>query len=128
MIRVMCFRESTSRSRTTTAFAITSTASACSLRPSISWQLNPDTSLLVESEIVRHSSTFDRGIVAPNNKWSGVSRSTFLGEPNDGNIDNHNNLLQATLEHHLNDSWKLRLASHYKEGKLWGDASENPVR
>lgn len=93
--------------------------------PSISWQLNPDTSLLVESEIVRHSSTFDRGIVAPGNKWSGVSRSTFLGEPNDGNIDNHNNLLQATLEHHLNDNWKLRLASHYKEGKLWGDASES---
>ncbi|SNY46384.1 iron complex outermembrane recepter protein [Pseudomonas sp. LAMO17WK12:I6] len=93
--------------------------------PSISWQLSPDTSLLVESEIVRHNSTFDRGIVAPNNKWSGVSRSTFLGEPNDGNIDNHNNLLQATLEHQLNDSWKLRLASHYKEGKLWGDASES---
>jgi len=92
--------------------------------PSISWQLSPDTSLLVESEIVRHSSTFDRGVVAPNNKWSGVSRSTFLGEPNDGNIDNHNNLLQATLEHHLNDNWKLRLASHYKEGELWGDASE----
>ncbi|MGN8142430.1 TonB-dependent siderophore receptor [Pseudomonas sp. 22105] len=93
--------------------------------PSLSWQLNPDTSLLVESEFVRHSSTFDRGIVAPNNKWSGVSRSTFLGEPNDGNIDNHNNRLQATLEHHLNDAWKLRLASHYKEGKLWGFASEN---
>lgn len=93
--------------------------------PSLSWQLNPDTSLLVESEFVRHGSTFDRGIVAPNNKWSGVSRSTFLGEPNDGNIDNHNNRLQATLEHHLNDAWKLRLASHYKEGKLWGFASEN---
>ncbi|WP_347927981.1 TonB-dependent siderophore receptor [Pseudomonas helvetica] len=92
--------------------------------PSLSWQLNPDTSLLLESEIVRHSSTFDRGIVAPNNRWSGVSRSTFLGEPDDGNIDNHNNLLQATLEHHLNDAWKLRLASHYKEGKLWGFASE----
>ncbi|MGE8101653.1 TonB-dependent siderophore receptor [Pseudomonas fluorescens] len=92
--------------------------------PSLSWQLNPDTSLLLESEIVRHSSTFDRGIVAPNNSWSGVSRSTFLGEPDDGNIDNHNNLLQATLEHHLNDAWKLRLASHYKEGKLWGFASE----
>ncbi|ROM98747.1 TonB-dependent siderophore receptor [Pseudomonas brassicacearum] len=92
--------------------------------PSLSWQLNPDTSLLLESEFVRHSSTFDRGIVAPNNSWSGVSRSTFLGEPDDGNIDNHNNLLQATLEHHLNDAWKLRLASHYKEGKLWGFASE----
>ena len=89
--------------------------------PSFSWQLDPDTRLLVESEFVRHSSTFDRGIVdAP-----GVSRSTFLGEPNDGDIDNHNNRIQATLEHHLNDAWKLRLASHYKQGSLWGDASEN---
>ncbi|NWD25931.1 TonB-dependent siderophore receptor [Pseudomonas yamanorum] len=93
--------------------------------PSISWQLDPDTSLLVESEFVRHRSTFDRGIVAPNNRWSGVSRSTFLGEPNDGDIRNHNNRLQATLEHHLNDAWQLRLASHYKQGSLWGDASEN---
>ncbi len=49
--------------------------------PSLSWQLNPDTRLLVESEIVRHSSTFDRGIVAPNNRWSGVSRSTFWASP-----------------------------------------------
>lgn len=92
--------------------------------PSFSWQLNPDTTLLVESEFMRHRSTFDRGIVAPNNAWSGVSRSTFLGEPNDGDTDNHNNLLQAALEHHLNDAWKLRLASHYKQGKLWGFASE----
>ena len=89
--------------------------------PSFSWQLDPDTSLLVESEFVRHSSTFDRGIVdAP-----GVSRSTFLGEPNDGDISNHNNRIQAALEHHLDDAWKLRLASHYKQGSLWGDASEN---
>ncbi|KAF1010036.1 MAG: Ferrichrome outer membrane transporter/phage receptor [Pseudomonas fluorescens] len=89
--------------------------------PSFSWQLDPDTSLLVESEFVRHRSTFDRGIVdAP-----GVSRSTFLGEPNDGDIANHNNRLQVTLEHHLNDAWKLRLASHYKQGSLWGDASES---
>lgn len=93
--------------------------------PSISWQLDPDTHLLVESEFVRHRSTFDRGIVAPNNRWSGVSRSTFLGEPDDGDIRNHNNRLQASLEHHLNDAWQLRLASHYKQGSLWGNASEN---
>ena len=89
--------------------------------PSFSWQLDPDTHLLVESEFVRHSSTFDRGIVAN----TGMSHSTFLGEPNDGNIDNHNNRIQAALEHHLNDAWKLRLASHYKQGSLWGDASES---
>ncbi|WP_053149150.1 TonB-dependent siderophore receptor [Pseudomonas sp. P97.38] len=92
--------------------------------PTLSWQLNPDTRLLLESEIVRHRSTFDRGIVAPDNRWSGVSRSTFLGEPNDGDIDNHNNMLQAALEHQLNDAWQVRLASHYKQGELWGFASE----
>jgi len=93
--------------------------------PSFSWQLDPDTRLTLESELVRHSSTFDRGIVAPNNRWSGMSRSTFLGEPNDGDIDNHNNLLQAALEHQLNEAWSLRLASHYKQGQLWGFASES---
>jgi iron complex outermembrane receptor protein len=93
--------------------------------PTFNWQLNPDTQLSVETEFVRHSSTFDRGIVAPNNKWSGMSRRTFLGEPNDGDIDNDNNMIQAALEHHLNDFWSLRLASHYKEGELSGFASES---
>jgi iron complex outermembrane recepter protein len=92
--------------------------------PSFSWQLNPDTRLLLETEFVRHSSTFDRGIVAPNNKWSGVSRRTFLGEPNDGDIDNDNNQIQFALDHQLSDAWSLRLASHYKQGALSGDATE----
>lgn len=93
--------------------------------PSLSWQLSPDTRLLLEAEIVRHRSVFDRGIVAPNNRLGSVSRSTFLGEPSDGDIENDNNLIQASLEHMLNDSWQLRLASHFKEGELGGDASEN---
>ena len=93
--------------------------------PSLSWQLSPDTRLLLEAEVVRHRSVFDRGIVAPNNRLGSVSRSTFLGEPSDGDIENDNNLLQASLEHALNDTWQLRLASHFKEGTLAGDASEN---
>ena len=91
--------------------------------PSFSWQLSPDTSLLVESEFVRHTSTFDRGVVAPNNKWSGVSRSTFLGEPGE-DTDNDNNKVQFALEHYLDDIWSLRLASHYKQGEMQGFASE----
>ncbi|RRV04530.1 TonB-dependent siderophore receptor [Pseudomonas sp. v388] len=91
--------------------------------PSFSWQLNPDTHLLLETEFVRHTSTFDRGVVAPNNKWSGVSRSTFLGEPDD-DIDNDNNMIQVALDHQLNDFWSLRLASHYKQGEMQGFASE----
>lgn len=93
--------------------------------PALSWQLNPDTRVLLEAELVRHRSVFDRGIVAPNNRLGSVSRSTFLGEPSDGDIENDNNLLQASLEHALNDTWQLRLANHFKEGQLAGDASEN---
>ncbi|WP_445323841.1 TonB-dependent siderophore receptor [Pseudomonas sp. EL_65y_Pfl2_R95] len=92
--------------------------------PSFSWQIDPDTSLLVETEFVRHSSTFDRGIVVPTTDDSGLSRRTFLGEPNDGDIDNDNNMIQAALEHQLDQSWSLRLASHYKQGELSGFASE----
>lgn len=92
--------------------------------PSFSWQINPDTQLLVEAELVRHSSTFDRGIVVPASSRSGLSRRTFLGEPDDGDIDNDNNMIQAALEHHIDQTWSLRLASHYKQGELSGFASE----
>ncbi|GIZ11587.1 TonB-dependent receptor [Pseudomonas sp. NCCP-436] len=93
--------------------------------PSLSWHLSPNTRLLLEAELVRHRSVLDRGIAAPGGKLGSVSRSTFLGEPNDGHISNDNNLLQASLEHTLNDSWQVRLASHFKEGALGGYASEN---
>ncbi|MDH4611237.1 TonB-dependent siderophore receptor [Pseudomonas sp. BN102] len=92
--------------------------------PSLTWQLNTDTRLLVETEFVRHDSVFDRGIPAVDNQLGSVKRSTFLGEPNDGDIRNRNQMLQASLEHHLNDGWKLRLANHYAQGHLQGDASE----
>ncbi|WP_339511860.1 TonB-dependent siderophore receptor [Pseudomonas sp. RL_15y_Pfl2_60] len=95
------------------------------IAPSLSWQIDPDTQLLVETEFVRHSSTFDRGIVVPKTNKSGLSRRTFLGEPSDGDIDNDNNMIQAALEHHLDQTWSLRLASHYKQGELSGFASES---
>lgn len=93
--------------------------------PSLSWQLSPATSLLLQAEIMRHASTFDRGVVAPNNALGGVSRSAFYGEPNDGLIHNDNNQLQGELRHELNERWALRLASHYKQGSLDGHASES---
>ncbi|WP_280290900.1 TonB-dependent siderophore receptor [Pseudomonas sp. BN417] len=92
--------------------------------PSLTWQLDADTRLLLETEFVRNDSVFDRGIPAVDNQLGSVKRSTFLGEPNDGDIRNRNQLLQTSLEHHLNDVWKLRLANHYAQGHLQGDASE----
>ncbi|MGY4534897.1 iron complex outermembrane receptor protein [Pseudomonas sp. TE3786] len=92
--------------------------------PTLSWQLSPDTFLLIESEFSRSESVFDRGVPAVNGEMGSVSRSTFLGEPNDGDIRNDNQLLQISLEHYLNDNWKTRLASHYSQGTLNGDSSE----
>lgn len=92
--------------------------------PSLSWQLNPDTQLFVDTEFSRTESVFDRGIAAVNNELGSVKRSTFLGEPNDGRIRNDNQTLDLALEHYLNDGWKLRLANHYTQGTLNGDSSE----
>lgn len=94
------------------------------IAPSFSWELTPQTRLLVQAEVIRSSQVFDRGLVAPNNRLGSVSRSTFLGEPRDGKIDNNNESLQAELEHDLNDSWTVRLARHYKQGRLSGGATE----
>lgn len=92
--------------------------------PSFSWELRPDTRLLIQSEIIRNRQTFDRGVIAPGGHLSHVSRSAFFGEPNDGKISNNNETLQAELEHDLNQDWTLRLASHYKQGRMKGYSTE----
>lgn len=92
--------------------------------PSFSWELSPDTRLLVQAEVVRNRQTFDRGVVAPGGNLGRVSRSAFYGEPSDGPISNDNETLQAELEHDLNEVWTLRLASHYKQGRMDGYATE----
>jgi iron complex outermembrane receptor protein len=94
------------------------------IAPAFSWELSPQTRLLVQAEIIRSSQVFDRGLVAPNDRLGSVSRSTFMGEPADGKIDNNNESLQAEVEHDLDDSWTVRLASHYKQGRLSGSATE----
>ncbi|MFQ6572137.1 TonB-dependent siderophore receptor [Pseudomonas sp. UM16] len=92
--------------------------------PSLSWQLSPETLLLIDSEFSRTESVFDRGVPAVNNELGPVSRSSFFGEPNDGRIRNDNQTLDLTLEHALNESWTVRLANHYTQGRLRGNSSE----
>lgn len=92
--------------------------------PAFSWALTPDTRLLLQAEVVRNRQVFDRGMVAPGNRLGAVSRSAYYGEPSDGDIRNDNETLQAALEHDLNPDWTLRLASHYKQGRMDGYATE----
>ena len=92
--------------------------------PALSWQLDTDTRLLIESEFTRTESVFDRGIPAVNNRMGAVKDSNFMGEPNDGTVRNDNQMLQVSLKRYLNDTWKLRLANHYAQGRLRGNSSE----
>ncbi|MBM7060710.1 TonB-dependent siderophore receptor [Pseudomonas sp. UL073] len=92
--------------------------------PSLRWQLGDDTRLTLDAEFSRAESVFDRGIPAVGGKMGAVSPSTYLGEPNDGQIRNDNQLLQLSLEHDLSRDWTLRLASHYNQGHLNGNSSE----
>ncbi|QWA31266.1 TonB-dependent siderophore receptor [Pseudomonas sp. RC3H12] len=92
--------------------------------PSLSWQLSPDTRLLLDTEFSRTESVFDRGIPAVNGQVGSVQRSAFMGEPNDGKIRNDNQTVDLALEHFLDDNWKLRLANHYTQGTLKGNSSE----
>lgn len=92
--------------------------------PSLSWQLSPDTRLLLDTEFSRTESVFDRGIPAVNGQMGSVQRSAFMGEPNDGKIRNDNQTVDLALEHFLDDNWKLRLANHYTQGTLKGNSSE----
>ena len=92
--------------------------------PSLSWQLSPDTRLMLDTEFSRTESVFDRGIPAVNGALGSVKQSTFLGEPGDGQIRNDNQTIDLSLEHYLNDDWKVRLANHYTQGTLKGASSE----
>ncbi|MET1079186.1 MAG: TonB-dependent siderophore receptor [Pseudomonas sp.] len=92
--------------------------------PAFSWQLDDSTRLALDTEFSSAESVFDRGIPAIDERAGALPRDTYLGEPNDGRIDNRSQLLQAVMEHALNPDWTLRLASHYSQGSLRGDSSE----
>jgi len=92
--------------------------------PAFSWQLNPATLLRINAEFLGNDSVFDRGIPAVNGKFGRVRNANFYGEPSDGKIRNQNQLLQATLEHHWHDDWKLRLAGQTYHGTMDGNATE----
>ncbi len=97
------------------------------IAPSLYWDISARTRLLLQAEILRSEQIFDRGIVAPGGRLGRASRRDFFGEPGDGAISNDNQTLQAELIHDLADDWSLRLAGHYKSGRMHGFATEASV-
>ncbi|WP_068629430.1 TonB-dependent siderophore receptor [Cephaloticoccus primus] len=92
--------------------------------PSLSWQITAKTLLLIDGQYVRNDNVFDRGIPAIDGHFGQVRIKNFYGEPSSGKIKNKNQSLQTSLEHQLNEHWKLRLAGQFYHGHLQGAATE----
>jgi len=93
------------------------------ISPSISVQLSENTSLLIDTEFSRTDIVMDRGIAAVGNKLGRMKNTTFLHEPDDGKISTEGRLLHISLEHHLNEFWKVRAATQYLDGHLQGNTT-----
>ncbi len=94
--------------------------------PTLQWNMPTGGTLRVDAEILRSQQTFDRGVLAVNNRLGVVPISRFLGEPTD-RIKNNNNGLTITLDQPLNDAWTMRLAGSLRRGDLAGPATESWV-
>lgn len=93
------------------------------IAPSISFTPNGGLRVLYQAEYMRNRSTFDRGIVAIAGNARAMDRSTFLGEPGDGRINQRIFWQQGSIFAALSDSVSLELGASHRDGRLTGFAT-----
>ncbi len=94
------------------------------LAPSLAWNIGPQTSLLLQSEIQREDHTPDRGIPSLNGRAVAVDASTFYGEKFDFTKTN-SDLFKARLEHKFNQQLSLVNNLQYSQTDLDGVNTRN---
>lgn len=92
--------------------------------PAFTWKLSRDSLLEYVGEVIHHETPLDRGVVAVDNKLGKVSRSRFLGEPSDGDVEVDNSTHQLILSQAWADSWRSRLGLSYRETSVEGFSTE----
>jgi len=88
--------------------------------PVVTWQLGEATRLKFDSEFARTDTVMDRGIPAVNGRMGAVKKSTFLGEPSDGQMRLVTSLVQLSVEHDFQPDWTARLAGQYIDSRIKG--------
>ena len=91
--------------------------------PSITWNLNDNTSATYELEYSSQEIPFDRGVIF-SEEFGFSPRDTFVGEPGDGPIETEVVGHQLELLHNFNGNWSLLAGFGYRETSLEGNASE----
>ena len=94
------------------------------IAPSFTWLATDDTVVTYAFEAAQRKAPFDRGIVAINKRLGALPNSRFLGEPGDGDTTVRTQSHQLTVEHQLNDGWKLNAGLSYRTSALFGKSSD----
>ena len=92
--------------------------------PSFTWLATDDTVVTYSFEAAQLKAPFDRGIVAINKQLGALPPSRFLGEPGDGDTTVRTQSHQLTVEHQLNNGWKLNGGLQYRSSQLFGKSSD----
>ena len=91
--------------------------------PSITWNLNDNTSATYELEYSSQEIPFDRGVIF-SEEFGFSPRDTFVGEPGDGPIETEVVGHQLEVLHNFDGNWSLLAGFGYRETSLEGNASE----
>lgn len=92
--------------------------------PSILFAPSKDTSISYEMEFMHNRVPFDRGTIAVNNKLGVVDRSTFFGEPADGDMRVDVLGHQVQFQQKLGGDWYFLAGLGYRETEFKGLSSE----
>lgn len=90
------------------------------LAPSIAFTPNDRLRFLYQAEYMRNRAPMDRGIVAIDGNARAMDRSTFLGEPADGRMNQRIFWQQGSMFASLSDSVSLELGFSHRDGSLNG--------
>lgn len=94
------------------------------LTPSVLWQIDGQSSLLYELEVLSQQQLFDRGIVVLNGDFQTVPHSRYLGEPADQPTEIDATGHQLTYQRALQQGWQLNLGAGYRDSSLQGFSSD----
>lgn len=93
------------------------------IAPQLAWKISEQTQLNLDTEFSASKGVFDRGVPMVNGKFL-VNKKTFLGEPNDGDIEIKDQMYQLRLNHAFNDDWNNTTAITYNHGERAGTSTE----
>lgn len=92
--------------------------------PSLTWRPRDGLRFTYFGEITRFDAPFDRGIPAINGDANALPRSTYYGEPNDGDTSARNQRHQLSGEADLGGDWSLNGGVAWRTGTLKGFSSD----